>query len=263
MRQTVRISGKNLGILSLANCCDRCFWIQLKMGFKLPFSIFPGIFSSLDAYTKRVVHGHFDEHGCPPPWLAQITDIVEYIEPPHWSRFNITDQKHGILLTGMPDGVFMRRDHSYVIADYKTARFTGLQDELLPMYQTQLNVYAMIGEQCGFRPVSGLVLIYMEPNVNPSEGVVRQVRNNGFDLGFVPHILDVPRRPDTLEPLLARVQQLSRRRRPPAGRQKCRNCELMSGLAKVWEVQASPAKSRGRGPLNSYPQSRGAKMGKL
>ena len=51
----LRISAKNLGVLSLPNFCPRCFWLKTHAK-QLPFQIFPGIFSSINAYTKRVVH---------------------------------------------------------------------------------------------------------------------------------------------------------------------------------------------------------------
>jgi len=50
-----RISAKTLGELALPDFCPRCFWLKLHAKH-LPLQIFPGIFSSIDAYTKRVVH---------------------------------------------------------------------------------------------------------------------------------------------------------------------------------------------------------------
>ena len=59
----LRISAKNLGALALPGFCPRCFWLKLKAQNRLPFQIFPGIFSSIDAYTKRVVHAWIDQNG--------------------------------------------------------------------------------------------------------------------------------------------------------------------------------------------------------
>jgi len=56
MAEVLRISDKNLGALALPDFCPRCFWLKTKARNKLPFQIFTGIFSSIDAYTKRVVH---------------------------------------------------------------------------------------------------------------------------------------------------------------------------------------------------------------
>ena len=65
------------------------------------------------------------------------------------------------------------QDGSHLIVDYKTAKFTAHQDELFPMYEVQLNAYAVIGEQKGIAPVSGLALVYTEPvtdDATASEG---------------------------------------------------------------------------------------------
>jgi len=49
------ISAKTLGELALPDFCPRCFWLKLHAKH-IPYQIFPGIFSSIDAYTTRVVH---------------------------------------------------------------------------------------------------------------------------------------------------------------------------------------------------------------
>lgn len=85
----IRISAKYLGALALPNSCLRCFWLKLHLRHRLPYQIFPGIFSSIDGFTKRVVHAYFGEHG--------------------------------VLLTGAADGILVRDDASFVIVDYKTA----------------------------------------------------------------------------------------------------------------------------------------------
>jgi hypothetical protein len=149
MSTQIRISAKNLGALAMPNFCPRCFWLKLRIENKLPFQTFPGIFSSIDSYTKNIVHGWFDTHGCCPSWLSELGDIKGYINPPHFSKFQIVDVENNVLLTDGPDAVFVKTDNSYVIGDYKTAKFTNNQDALLPMYEVQLNSYALIGEQCG------------------------------------------------------------------------------------------------------------------
>jgi hypothetical protein len=68
MSRTLQISGKTLGGLAMPGSCRWCSWIRLHC--KLPFQIFPGIFSPIDAYTKKVVYGQLDR-GTPPPWLAK------------------------------------------------------------------------------------------------------------------------------------------------------------------------------------------------
>jgi len=69
-----------------------------------------------------------------------------------------------VIITGIPDEIFQKKDTSYFIVDYKTARFTGHQDELMPIYKVQLNGYALIAEKCGLKPVTGIGLVYYEPS---------------------------------------------------------------------------------------------------
>ena len=72
------------------------------------------------------------EKGEAPPWLSALGSIISYKNPPHYSSFFIIDRDTNIKLTGSPDGVLVKADNSHVIVDYKTAKFTPAQDELLP-----------------------------------------------------------------------------------------------------------------------------------
>jgi len=38
-KDILRISAKNLGALAMPNCCRKCFWLKLKLAFKLPYQI--------------------------------------------------------------------------------------------------------------------------------------------------------------------------------------------------------------------------------
>ncbi len=71
-----RISAKNRGELAFPDFCPRCFWLRTKAKNKLPFQIFPGIFSSIDAYTKRVVHAWIDQNGGAPEHVLQPAEAV-------------------------------------------------------------------------------------------------------------------------------------------------------------------------------------------
>lgn len=225
--EQIRISGKNLGAVALPSFCPRCFWIKLKMQHRLPYQSFPGIFSSIDAFTKRVVQGWFEAKKQAPQWLAQLGEIVECCDPPHYSKFNIVDERTNILLTGAADGIFRRADRSYVIADFKTARFTDAQDELLPMYQVQLNAYARIAESCGLAPVSALYLIYLEPQTDGGTNFVRCCRTAGMCMDFQAHVLPVDLNRQMIDPLLARTRDIYDGAVAPAGNTKCKDCRLL------------------------------------
>jgi len=100
MSEQVRVSAKTLGELVLTRFCPRCFWIKLRLNNKLPFQIFPDIFSSIDAYTKNIIHAFFDLYGRFPTWLGTLGEMAGYRNPPHYSRFNILDPEANVHLTG-------------------------------------------------------------------------------------------------------------------------------------------------------------------
>ena len=81
MTDRLRISAKKLGRLAQPTFCPRCFWILTHMTCDTPYSVFPRIFTDLDVYTKRLVHGWFDDEGKAPPWLKALAELTGYIEP--------------------------------------------------------------------------------------------------------------------------------------------------------------------------------------
>ncbi|MDA0733939.1 MAG: PD-(D/E)XK nuclease family protein [Chloroflexi bacterium] len=234
MADRIRISAKALGEVALSGFCPRCFWIKLRMRNRLPFQIFPGIFSSIDSYSKRVVHSWFDRHQRPPDWLQGLGALSGYVEPPSYTTFQIVNEEYNVLLTGSPDGVFVREDGSHLIVDYKTSRHTKNQDKLYPMYETQLNAYAQIGEQCGLNPVSGLALIYTEPLTDDGSASDDAIHNGkGFAMGFSVHIVDVPLNVKMLEPLLAKTREIHDLPNSPSGRTDCKDCQQLDSLLEL------------------------------
>ncbi len=206
----------------------------MRVGDKLPYQIFPGIFSSIDSYGKRLVHGWFDRHGTAPPWLSSLGNIKACREPPHFSTFSVVDDETSVLLRGTPDEILVLHDDSNVIVDYKTARFTARQDELLPMYEAQLNAYAYIGERCGLSPVSGLALVYTEPRTEAEATEDDQnMTADGFLMGFTAKVLPVTLNPEVVPALLRKVREIGDLKEIPEGHQECKDCSLLDGLLSV------------------------------
>ena len=226
-----RISGKDLGKLAMPSFCPRCFWIGRKAPKGLPYQIFPGIFSSIDSYSKKVVHGWFDEHGAPPDWLAQLGPVTGYLDPPSHQTFRTVHEDTGILLTGAPDAVLTLADGSLIIVDYKTARFTPHQDRLMPIYKIQLNAYALIAEAIGMGRISGLTLLYTEPVTDELAAVAPEnARGDGFAMGFSANLHSIPLQPEIVTPLLREARALLDLAEAPLGRSGCKDCERLEGL---------------------------------
>lgn len=227
----IRISAKNLGAVALEDFCPRCFWLRLHTK-ALPWQIFPGIFSSIDSYTKKAVHALIDRAKDMPCWLLDMGDIVGYRKVPHFSKFFTEIPDLGITLTGGPDDLLVTRSGGIVIPDYKTAKFTANQDKLLPMYRVQLNSYKVIAEACGFEPVADLFLVYFEPCTD-EEAAKAKCSLDGFDMGFHAHPLPVQVDRLEIEQALEKTRKIHDMPTPPIGRQGCKDCESLNGIIKL------------------------------
>ncbi len=141
------------------------------------------------------------------------------------------DARSKILLRGTPDGILVRADGKAVIVDYKTAKYTGKQDALFPMYSVQLNVYALIADHMGLPPVAALALIYMEP-ATTADHCQGRCKDHGFEMLFQGRILPVEL-DCNIEPLLARTRRVFELLKPPLGLPECKTCtsiEAITGL---------------------------------
>ena len=201
----------------------------------LPWQSFPGIFSSIDRYTKLVVVNHLQREGRLPPWMSDVGAAAEHIDPPHWSKFSATDEATGVILRGEADAVFLLADGSCAIVDYKTSRYNPGNRGQLRVYRAQLNAYAWISQRLDFPPVSRLALAYMEPATDPetveTDGLVNA---ESFVLGFRPRVVEVELNPHRLiPPLLRKAARIQSLPEPPESREGCRDCAALEGLLKT------------------------------
>ena len=198
---------------------------------KLPYSRFPGVFNTIDKFTKESVHRPFDAEGRLPAWFPDIGAVEAYLRDgsrlSYWN-FRTLDPESGVTLTGVPDDVFRMRDGSYHIVDYKTAHLTVTQDEFFDAYEVQLNAYAYIAERIGIAPVSGLSLIYLDPDaetVTPADGRPA--------LRFEAKLKTVELRPGSLiPPLLATARSVHELRKAPAAAPDCEDCRRLDEIVR-------------------------------
>ena len=205
------ISAKDLGKLNMPDFCPRCFWYERHLG-KVP-AIFPGIFSTIDAATKRSTHRSFNQQDRPPKWLP-INNIEKVVEDD--ITFKLPVESGNWILVGRPDDIFKTKDNSYHIVDYKTAKFTERQDQLFPLYEIQLNCYAFLAEKYGFKPVKNLSLIYCHPHDNLDS-------DEDFKLSFETYIVEVKIDLEKIPKLLQKAREILNQPQPPEPRMGCKD----------------------------------------
>ena len=215
------ISAKDLGKLNLPKFCPRCFWFERNID--QPPSIFPGIFSTLDAVTKRSTHRSFSERKKIPDWLP-IKDLIGVEEGDIY--FKLPIEYGDWILVGKPDDIFKTKDNTYHIVDYKTAKFTERQDELFPLYEVQLNVYAYLAEKYGLKPVTDLSLVYCQPNEDLDN-------DEDFKLSFKSYCLKVDLKLDMVPKLLLKAREIVSSKEPPKPIKGCKGiCKWIDGVSK-------------------------------
>ena len=225
------ISATELGSYASFGFCARCAWIRMHVK-RLPWQGFPGIFSSIDRYTKQVILSHLEREGRLPRWMEGTGHAVAHIDPPHWSKFRATDATTGVTLRGEADAVFILDDGSCAIVDYKTSRYNPDNRSQLRVYRAQLNAYAWIAARLDFPPVSRLALAYMEPATGDEAAAAPEaVDETGFTLAFQPRLVEVDLDPGRLiTPLLRRAASIHALASPPEARNGCRDCAALEGL---------------------------------
>src|SRR5207244_5516578 len=104
MIEHINMPARRLGLLNLDKFCHRCFWIRVKCEEKFPFVIpFPGIFSSIDGYSKRLIHAYFDSNRRLPSWFQLPGQPMAYVDGLHYKWFSYDHTETKITLRGTPD----------------------------------------------------------------------------------------------------------------------------------------------------------------
>lgn len=227
----LKISSKNLAMLAMPDYCPRCAWLKMRMEFKTPFAIFPGIFSSIDSYSKKITAHHHTRKQVIPSWFNDWCQGGVPIKVPHHTKFFKLDAATGITLSGGPDEIFQLKKGIF-IWDYKTSRYTENAETLAPLYRAQLNGYADIAEALGMGSVVGLGLVYYEPMTDIVPEVIDEVLlTQGFNMQFRAKLVPVSRDTGLVPSLLCSAKKLMET--PFAKLERaadCKDCKLVDSL---------------------------------
>jgi hypothetical protein len=200
----------------------------------LPYQIFPGIFSSLDSYQKKVIHQYIDRNEKLPQWLSTLGEIQGYKPCPSSRKFRVLDKDTNILLTGRWMIYFFYRTGrilSWII------RLPNSQKIRMPYYPyTPFNSMGMPilqSVQAFLRYLNWYWYIW---NLLPTEEEASRdeyFTTDGYLMKFMPQIHPIPLDESQLHPLLHKVRELCDLAQPPEGREGCENCRLVDKLVRV------------------------------
>lgn len=221
------IAAKQIGSVNMPNFCPRCFWLKLHTK-GIPFQSFPGIFSSIDSYTKKITKLYFDQYHKLPPWFDSL-GLDTLLKTPTLKNFNVVHEPTGIMIQGVPDDMFGKKKE-VVIGDYKTARLTKAADVLAPIYDAQLNTYAYIAERTGFKPVTSLFLAYYEPFTDIDITMIDTKVTDEMIMSFRPKIMTLDIKPDLIDTSLAKIKEIYEMKEAPKGRDGCKDCSDLDNL---------------------------------
>jgi len=214
---------KELGNLAKEDFCPRCFWYEKNFG---PFpSFFPGVFNIIDRNLKNSVWLRWKKERKLPAWLevdnvekVLTLDRVGTTKEMHKQKYLIAfHKKSGFGLRGAPDLVLKLKDNTLHIIDFKTGRFKEEGDKFLPMYEVQLNGYALLATKM---KVSKLSLVYFNPTKDIPDEIFTE---NNFMLKFAPKIVSVKIKKDLVIDLLMKAKEILNLKKPPLAKENCRS----------------------------------------
>lgn len=238
--EDLRISASNLGLFVMPDFCERCAWLLLKMRHRFPFQRpFPGVMFHLDRQQKASSHQHFEKHGKPPKWFGPFADAKSDLDT---GKLIYTDPESGVELRGAPDEVVILPDGSLAVIDFKTAKHKEGKDVLFPKYEVQVNAYALLLHQEEGKKVSkgGLLYFQIQTDYDDDE-LLDLITKDGLDVHFKAVPVEMELDPEKIVlPLLMETRKLFKRRTPPAGKDGCKDCELlarMASLAKLGQLK--------------------------
>jgi len=223
------ISARNAGQVELDKYCPRCCWYLLH-NKRMPFQMgMPGIMFYLERFQKAFILDHFTESEPFAESFGMVSKCTGPVEFPFSSSF--LHQETGVMVTARPDMMLRNPDGSICLLDLKTSRPDGGGKCFLPQYAIQLIGYSWVTEKNGVGKVGSAGLVYCSVDIAEfMKDPLGFMVNQGFyvPFEFITHevTLDYPRFFKCLEEVNAVWQSA----RPPAGKNGCKDCALLTKL---------------------------------
>ncbi len=206
--------------------CPRCFYLDNKLGTKRPG--FPSF--NLNIAVDELFKKEFDIHraaATPHPIMTKYrVDAVpfKHEKMDTWRDpfvgVEYTDPETGLVISGGVDDIWMTKQGTLIIADYKSTSKDGTITELSDspwdqQYKRQLGIYRWLLEKNGFKVEETGYLVY----ANASKDLDAFDNKLIFETTLVPVVTDIK----WIEPTLKKIKAcLDAEHLPPVGD----NCEF-------------------------------------
>lgn len=170
--QRLFLGVRRLASLNLPGACPGCFWVETHCRGKFPYQFpVPSVVHAADQLVKEIVHRCLEREERLPDWMPVLGEVAGYVPDLNHKWYRRHERSTNITLCGVPDDIFvMASDRTLHLVDYKAARFTRRQEEIIPLYEAQLNLYAFIARCKDTRrlpgPITELTLIFLEPQMD-------------------------------------------------------------------------------------------------
>lgn len=198
-QQLHRLSASSLAVLLE---CPRCFWLQVHENLRRPSGPFPSLPSGVDGVLKT----YFDQYrkkGKLPPDVEKLLPGTPFprqdvLDTWRNNRLGIRTKRPdlGIELTGALDDL-LQEGAMVTPLDFKTRGYP-LKDDTHKYYQHQLDLYAYLLEQNGYRTSGRGFLLFLWPE---------EVRDGGL-MKFRMEAVEMFTSTQRAENLLTRAAQL-------------------------------------------------------
>jgi hypothetical protein len=225
----LRISARNAGQAELEKFCPRCGWYLLRIK-KMPFQFgMPGLMFYAEAMEKAFIFAYLSKFGSVPKYFGPFADCTEPVEFP----FSMV-QEHketGVLVSARADMILRKKTGNLCLLDLKTAKPEGGGKMFKPQYEIQLIGYSWVAQEAGLGKVETTGLVYCEVQDDRFKADPLKYKTDTgilvpFDFKMCEVGLDFKR----LTKCLKEMNKLWMADRPPAGKDGCKDCALLTRL---------------------------------
>lgn len=238
--------------IDLFSECQRCFYIDNKLGTARPPGFPFNLNSAVDALLKKELDGHRVKGSQHPLAKAYGLDAVPFNHErmDEWRNALNQGVKYfheptGLMVRGGVDDIWVKPDGELIVIDYKAtskdSRIESLDEDWHRGYKRQLEVYQWLLRKNGFKVSDTGYWFY----ANATKDRAAFDGRLDFELTLVPYKGD----DSWVEPTLFELKKCLDSEEIPSAGADCDYCAYREAAGKALQAQAMKAKNGGTGTL--------------